>query len=112
MGGRETGVVYFRRMERKVFSFEESSGAFSGTAVADMVVSSDEDWEIKRDEIQKWQSEGGFSYGLVACRNKDLLEESKVPTRIVTRCQDHRSSKHLIRNWRNWRNWRIWRIWR
>ena len=37
-GGKDQGrVAYFRRMERKVFSLEESSGAFSGTAMADMV---------------------------------------------------------------------------
>ena len=35
--GGQGRVAYFRRMERKVFSLEESSGAFSGTAVADMV---------------------------------------------------------------------------
>lgn len=35
--GSQERVAYFRRMERKVFSLEESSGAFSGTAVADMV---------------------------------------------------------------------------
>lgn len=29
--------TYLRKMERKVFSLEESSGAFSGTAVDDMV---------------------------------------------------------------------------
>ena len=33
------GNAYFRRMERKVFSLDESSGAFSGVAAAveDMV---------------------------------------------------------------------------
>lgn len=31
-------VAYFRRMERKVFNFEESSGAFSGTAVVDIMI--------------------------------------------------------------------------
>ena len=36
-GGNQGRVAYFRRMERKVFSLEESSGAFSGTATADIV---------------------------------------------------------------------------
>jgi hypothetical protein len=31
--------TYFRKIERKVFSLEESSGVFSGTTVADMVSS-------------------------------------------------------------------------
>jgi hypothetical protein len=31
--------TYFRKIERKVFSLEESSGVFSDTTVADMVSS-------------------------------------------------------------------------
>lgn len=35
--GKLGDQTYLRKMERKVFSLEESSGAFSGTAVDDMV---------------------------------------------------------------------------
>jgi hypothetical protein len=98
---RRIKETYFRRIERNVFSLEESSGIFSGTTVVDMVsrgAGEKPGSSVLRGECVKWQMRGcaecsSSSSGGKQGHAKKMKKENKSAHGGVPEQSNQRNSK-------------------